>query len=112
MSSMESEAKLGAVATAPNLEARRTLERLAERYVWWSPPERTVNENLPRLIAAVMEMGTWKDASEMERLVGPDAIASVLDAPPSGVLSAKSLAFWHARLGRVGDPPIPARRFG
>lgn len=109
---MESEAKFGAVATAPTLEARRKLERLAARYVWWSPPERTVNENLPRLIAAVMEMGTWEDASEMERLVGVDSIVGVLDAPPAGVLSAKSLAFWHARLGRIGDPPVPARRFG
>jgi hypothetical protein len=90
---------------------RNRLERLASRYIWWTPPERTVTENLPRLVAAVMEMGTWDDAHELRSIVGDRAIAEVLDAPPAGVLSARSLAFWHARLGRAGDPPLPAKRF-
>ncbi len=91
--------------------ARSRLERLAARYVWWTPAARTVDENLLRLIAAVMEMGTWEDAAEMTRLVGADAMSAVLDDPPPGVISAKSLAFWHVRLGRASDPPTPSVRF-
>jgi hypothetical protein len=91
---------------------RGRLERLAARYVWWTPPARTVDENMPRLVAAVMEMGTWEDANEMEDLVGPDVISSVLDAPPPGVLSMKSLTYWHARLDRHGDPAPHRSRFG
>jgi hypothetical protein len=58
-----------------------------------------------------MEVGTWEDAAEMMELVEADAIGAVLDAPPAGVISARSLAFWHARLGRPGDPPLPKKRF-
>ncbi len=91
---------------------RARLERLAARYVWWTPPERTVDENMPRLIAAVVEMATWEDAVDLERLVGADVISDVLDNPPPGVVSAKSLAYWHTRLGRQGEPPAPRSRFG
>jgi hypothetical protein len=88
------------------------LERLAARYVWWTEPKRTVDENLPRLVAAMMEMATWEDAVGLEHLVGAEAISNVLDHPPPGIVSAKSLAYWHARLGRQGEPPSPRARFG
>ena len=79
------------------------LRELAGRYVWWSAPERTIAENLPRLIAQVMEMGTWEDSHELLALLGRDAFERVLRSPPSGILSPKSWVFWHYRLG-LGEP--------
>ena len=39
--------------------------RLAAKYVWWTPPDIVVSEGMYRLVANVMEMGTWEDASAL-----------------------------------------------
>lgn len=86
------------------------LTALAQRYVWWSPPERTLQSNMSRLVAQVMEMGTWDDANELLAILGPDAFVDVLRSPPPGILSPRSWSFWHLRLG-LGEPPaLPAGR--
>ncbi|HEY5049064.1 MAG TPA: hypothetical protein VII49_13700 [Rhizomicrobium sp.] len=86
---------------------------LARRYVWWTPPERTVPENLPGLVAQVMEMATWEDAHELLGLLGRGAFEKVLHSPPAGILSPKSWTFWHHRLG-FGEPreAAPVRIIG
>jgi hypothetical protein len=86
------------------------LVALAERYVWWSPSERTVAHNLPRLVAQVMELGTWEDAHALLRIVGREAFVAVLRSPPVGTFSPPSWTFWHRRLGLGEPPPLPAGR--
>jgi hypothetical protein len=93
------------------IENKRLLE-LAAKYVWWTPPEVTVSENIDRLVANVMELGTWDDSVTLLHTVGADPFLSVLNAPPAGIISDKSLAFWHRRLGREGAAPKSRRRFG
>lgn len=89
--------------------------KLARRYIWWSSPEETMVSNLPRLIAQVMELGTWEDAHALLALVGLRAFVDVLRHPPPGVFSPRSWHFWHYRLGLgppAGGPPqrrIPQR---
>src|ERR1700753_4359991 len=85
--------------------------RLAARYVWWTPPEIVVSEGMPRLVASVMEMGTWEDASALMECVGINLFREVLKSPPAGAISNRSLAFWHYRLGGHGAPPSSRRRF-
>jgi hypothetical protein len=69
-----------------------------------------VPDNLPRLVAQAMQLGTWEDAHELLQLVGRDLFVEVLHAPPPGVFSAKSWTFWHRRLG-LGEPPeLPVGR--
>jgi hypothetical protein len=85
---------------------------LAAKYVWWTSPERTVSENVDKLVANVMELGTWDDSVTLLKTVGADPFLNILDAPPAGVISDKSLAFWHHRLGREGAVPKSRRRFG
>ena len=89
----------------------QALLRLAGRYVWWTRPDAVVASGLPRLVVSVMELGTWEDAHELLDIVGPQMFIDVLKAPPPGVISAKSLAFWHNRLGLEGEPPKAGRRF-
>lgn len=90
---------------------RQDLLTLAATYQWSTPAERVVAEDMPGLIARVMELGTWDDAHALLAETGPEAFLAVLDHPPAGVLSNKSLAFWHCRLGRSGPPPTARRRF-
>ncbi len=99
-------------ATRPMAEtlANPALLRLAERYVWWRKPDTVVSSGLPRLVVSVMELGTWEDAHELLDILGPQMFIEVLKAPPPGVISSKSLAFWHNRLGLEGEPPKAGRR--
>jgi hypothetical protein len=93
------------------IENKRLLE-LAAKYVWWTSPDITVSENIDKLVANVMELGTWDDAVALLDTIGADPFLEILDAPPIGVISDKSLAFWHHRLGREGTVPKSRRRFG
>jgi hypothetical protein len=93
-------------------DCERELQRLAQRYIWWTPPERVVADGMARLVAQVMELGTWEDANALIACVGEAPLLAVLDDPPAGVISDKSLAFWHIRLGRAGERPRARRRFG
>ena len=86
------------------------LLELARRYSWWSAPEETVVSNLPRLVAQVMEMGTWDDAHALLDSLGAEPFREVLRQPPPGTLSPKSWAFWHYRLGLGEAPEYPAGR--
>jgi hypothetical protein len=92
-------------------QERQDLLSLAAKYVWWTPPEKVLAEETPRLVASVMELGTWEDAAQLLEIVGPEIFLEVLASPPAGTISDRSLAFWHYRLGRPGAPPKSRRRF-
>lgn len=83
---------------------------LAARYVWWVPPQTVVANQLDRLTANVREMGTWEDANALLAELGPARFVSILKSPPPGVISTKSLRFWHYRLGLPGEPPKASKR--
>ncbi|MBF0167229.1 MAG: hypothetical protein HQL45_06310 [Alphaproteobacteria bacterium] len=85
------------------------LKDLAAKYVWWTPAERTVRDNLQGLVAQVMELGSWRDAVWLMRNLGKEAFKAVLQAPPPG-LSRKSWLFWHYRLGVTPGENAPKRR--
>jgi hypothetical protein len=63
-----------------NVRSSETL-RLAAKYVWWTPPDVVVSEGMPRLVANVMEIGTWEDAAALVECVGPDLFREVLRSP-------------------------------
>jgi hypothetical protein len=86
------------------------LIEIARRYVWWSTPEQTLADNLPRLVAQAMELGTWEDAHALLDMIGRDAFVDVLRHPPAGVFSPKSWSFWHHRLGLGEAPELETRR--
>lgn len=83
---------------------------LAAKYVWWNSPEYVVATLLDRLTVNVMEMGSWEDANQLLAEIGPERFISVLRSPPAGLISTKSLRFWHYRLGLPGEPPKARQR--
>lgn len=89
---------------------RDKLLGLARRYVWYTQPDAVIDADMRLLIASAMERGSWQDAHALLQHVGEQAFADVLYDHPAGALSAKSLAFWHCRLGLPGDPPEPRVR--
>ena len=91
---------------------RDELVNMARRYVWYTPLDAAVDEDMHLLIASAMERGSWQDAHALLEHVGEQAFIDVLHDHPPGAISAKSLAFWHCRLGLPGDPPEARARLG
>ena len=52
-----------------DISESRPLVRLARKYIWWTDPVEIITNNLPRLVASVMELGTWEDAEELRELL-------------------------------------------
>jgi transcriptional regulator with XRE-family HTH domain len=103
---------------APTRARKRTgpspilMKRMAQRYIWWRPPEAPV-EDPRRVIAQVMDVGTYEDIQELAKAVGRNTLTGVLKQARPGWFRPRSWAFWHTALGLATAgriPPIPSRR--
>jgi len=88
------------------------IKRMAQRYIWWQPPEVSVADP-QRVIAQVMDVGTLEDIQALAEAVGRNTLTGVLKHARPGWFRPRSWAFWHIALeltpaGRT--PPIPSRR--
>src|SRR5690348_253417 len=82
------------------------LSELGQKYMWWSPigdkphsPE--------RIIAQVMNLGTYEDIRRLETELGFARLADVMIHAAPGWLSDRSWGFWRGRLLLEIDAPIP-----
>lgn len=88
------------------------LRRLAKRYIWWDE-----RDSMPRrrVIAQVMDLGSFEDISELIDAVGNDELTDALLNARPGWFHPPSWSYWHYRLNIVqpGDPvpPLPRRDF-
>ena len=88
----------------PNAE----LLGVAERTVWYKPPNEAVADAL-NFIAHVLTYGTQEDVSALRRYLNLDDIREALDHAPPGVFDQRSWAYWNAMVGRFPAPPMPRR---
>ena len=90
------------------------LTHFAGKYIWWMTPQEAAADP-HRVIAQVMNIGTFEDATALRALVGDEQLKqAVLEARP-GEFSERSWHYWHKVLGvcRFDKlPPLPVRRFG
>jgi hypothetical protein len=90
------------------------LLELAARYNWWQSPEVAVK--FPeRIVAQVMNLGSFEDTRRMAEELGEDCLRAVLEHSEAGQLNARSWRYWHYRLNRAEPdqvPPMPRRRIG
>ena len=82
---------------------------MARKYVWWQPPERTLQDRR-LLLAQMMTLATVADARWLVSNVPADELRGVLRVPPVGVFNRRSWVFWRRRLGLDPAAPLPARR--
>jgi hypothetical protein len=78
---------------------------LADRYVWWSEGQQ-VDRN--RVLAQVMEIGTYDDIRRMEAVFTPADLRDVMLQAPKGAIGRRSWDFWRGRLRAAGCPTVPA----
>ena len=82
---------------------------MARKYVWWQPPERTL-EDRRLFLAQMMTLGTAADMRWLLSRAPASELRRVLRDPPIGIFNRRSWNFWHLRLGLTPTPELPARR--
>ena len=103
--------------TAPHVDERVTdgltlderAAAMARKYVWWQPPDRTL-EDRRLLLAQMMTLGTADDVRWLLSRVSDSELRRVLLDPPIGIFNRRSWNFWHLRLGLTPTPELPTRR--
>lgn len=87
----------------------RQARKVAQRYIWWEPPAKTLT-NLPRFLAHAMNSATWEDHVWLETHFSHDQLRSALRLAPAGTFTARSWNFWHVRLGARAIPRLPQKQ--
>lgn len=90
-------------------DASADLLRVAERMVWFKPPEETLADPL-LFLSYAMTYGTVDDLRVVRARFSDDRLRQALRAGIPGVFDARSWAYWHAALGMHPAPPLPTRR--
>ncbi len=90
-------------------DASADLLRVAERMVWFKPPEETLADPL-LFLSYAMTYGTVDDLRVVRARFSDDRLRQALRAGIPGVFDARSWAYWHAALGLRPAPPLPTRR--
>lgn len=88
------------------------LRDLAAKYIWWKSPEEAI-EMPERVIAQVMNIGTFEDVQRLAEKVGDDCLRGVLAHAEVGQFNERSWSYWHYRLGLARPdevPPMPTRK--
>ncbi len=101
--------RLSVAPLRDRLTGDRRAAAMARKYVWWQPPDRTL-EDRRLLLAQVMTLGTAADIRWLLSRVPTSELRRVLRDPPVGIFNGRSWKFWHLRLGLTPAPALPARR--
>jgi len=81
---------------------------LAERTVWYKPPDEAVADQL-NFVAHVLTYGDQEDVKALRRYLDLNDIRESLDRAPPGVFDERSWSYWNAMVGRFPPPPRPRR---
>ncbi len=84
-----------------------TVDHLYRKYLWWVAPEDAPDPS--RLIAQLMQLGTFDDVRWARRKFGDEAFRRALRDAAPGVLDDRSWQFWHRVFGVDPIPALPAR---
>jgi hypothetical protein len=83
---------------------RPLLAEFASRYIWWRDTEPPSED---RIIAQVMNMGTFADVRRLEAAYAPQKLRDVMLRAQPGWIAPRSWSFWRARLSEAGGATIP-----
>jgi len=86
--------------------ARLKLAAFGPRYIWWD-----VSHSTARLVAQIMNLGTYDDVLVLEQLLSHDALVEVMRGSEAGWFSDRSWEFWNGRLQAGLAKRPPARIF-
>jgi hypothetical protein len=79
---------------------------LARKYIWWQPPEYAVKDRR-RLIAQIMNIGTYADVAALRAELGDDEFKLALQTARAGEFSERSWHYWYLVLGLATPHKVP-----
>jgi hypothetical protein len=97
-----------------NAQDIEQLRPFATRCVWWKSAEEAT-QYPKRVVAQVMNIGSFEDIQRLEEVVGEQGLRLVLSPAEAGQFTARSWHYWHYRLGlsHPGEvPSLPIRKTG
>ena len=96
------------------MDAQQQVLRDFTKYIWWKTPDDALQYER-RLIAQVMNLGSWEDTRRLETTFGPEKLVDALEKADAGWFTPRRWNFWHYRLGLTqypdDMPALPVRRF-
>jgi predicted transcriptional regulator of viral defense system len=87
---------------------RACAKPLAQRYIWWEPAEKTI-QNFPRFLSHAMNLATWEDQTWLETHFPASFLRAALSIAPAGTFTPRSWNYWHVRLG-MRPSPLPQKQ--
>ena len=81
---------------------------LGAKYMWW-PAVGTGGHSDNRIIAQVMDIGSYEDILRLEAVLGRERLAEVMRHAAPGWISARSWDFWRGRLRAQAGLEVPER---
>jgi hypothetical protein len=94
------------------LPTTAAMSRIARKIVWFEEPERALSDPI-RFLAYAMARASAEDMAEIRRHLTDDDFLEAIDHAPSGIIDARSWAYWNLVIGgRSPPPPLPTRTLG
>lgn len=92
------------IDTLPHLPA---ILNLATKYCWWKTPEESLAYP-QRVIAAIMDKGTFSDIQLLLSLIGEEGLRDALSRAEPGQFRPRSWAYWQYRLNGLYEHSLSA----
>ncbi len=84
----------------------------AQKYIWWKPPKEAIL--IPnRIIAQVMNIGSYDDVRILFNNFEEDLLREILHHAEAGQFTPRSWTYWHYCLNLCNTeqvPPLPVRK--
>lgn len=94
--------------------AQSLIDELGRKYLWWRPIDGQLFSQ-DRVVAQVMNLGTYEDIIRLEVVLGQGRLVEVMLHAEPGWFSDRSWEFWRGRLsfatGAVLPEKAPRRAF-
>ncbi|UFS90848.1 hypothetical protein LPJ38_09000 [Bradyrhizobium daqingense] len=82
------------------------IDKLGRKYLWWRPVD-----GLPfsedRIVAQIMNLGTYDDVLQLEAALGHAHLADIMLRAEPGWFSDRSWEFWRGRLSFAMGAELP-----
>lgn len=84
--------------------------KLAERLVWFEPPEQALAAPV-RFLAYAFRYARAVDMQVLKSYLSDDQLRFALQHAPPGIIDPRSWAYWHLMLD-LEPSPLPQRKIG
>ena len=91
-----------------NAAAQRLIDEFGRKYLWWRPVDGQPFSQ-DRIVAQVMNLGTYDDILQLEEALAQSHLVDVMLNAEPGWFSDRSWEFWRGRLSYATGAMLPEK---